>query len=176
MLGIKARISIGILSSTQSFVSFTIRSPFLTAFSQLSLSVGLLGLRLPTGGESWNTGLKFRLINGPTSLLSSAPGAVIPSFSAQLTFTVDRFFEAFVFDCFLGVVLGLDFGVVLGLDFGFVLGLAFGRDLGGIWSKGNKKSGMADVALFWGTGKCYMRSSCTTADTKNTTVSTDGRM
>lgn len=89
-------------------------------------------------------------------MLSSAPGAVIPSFSAQLTFffcsaltfTVDRFFEAFDFDCFLGVVLGLDFGVVLGLDFevvlGFVLGLALGlvlgRDLGGIWSKGNKKS------------------------------------
>ena len=93
-------------------------------------------------------------------MLSSAPGAVIPSFSAQLTFTVDRFFEAFDFDCFLGAVLGLDFafafavvlgvvlglvfGVVLGLDFGVVLGLALGlalgRDLGGIWSKGNKKS------------------------------------
>ena len=103
------------------------------------------------------------MINGPRSLLSSAPGAVIPSFSAQLTFTVDRFFEAFVFDCFLGVVLGFDFAVVLGLDFGVwgldlgvvlglafvvvlgldfgvVLGLALGRDLGGIWSKGNKKS------------------------------------
>ena len=62
-------------------------------------------------------------------MLSSAPGAVIPSFSAQLTFTVDRFFEAFVFDCFLGVVLGLDFAfafaVVLGLDFVVVLGLDF---------------------------------------------------
>ena len=60
-----------------------------------------------------------------------------------MTFTVDRFFEAFVFDCFLGVVLGLVFEVVLGLDFGVVLGLALGLalglDLGGIWSKGKKK-------------------------------------
>lgn len=85
---------------------------------------------------------------------------MIPSFSAQLTFTVDRF----VFDCFLGVVLGLDFafafavvlglafGIVLGLDFGVVLGLdlgvvlgldfgvVWGLVLGGIWLKGNKKS------------------------------------
>ena len=41
------------------------------------------------------------------------------------------------------VVLGLDFGVVLGLDFAFafvvVLGFTLGLDLGGIWSKGNKK-------------------------------------
>ena len=108
-----------------------------------------------TGGGTWNTAPRFRPINEPMSLPSSAPGAVIPSFSAQLTFTVDRFFEAFVFDCFLGVVLGLDFAVVLGLDFVVVLGLAFvvvlgldlgvvlglvlGRDLGGIWLKGNKK-------------------------------------
>ena len=143
MSGIKLRISIGILTSIQSFSCLTIRNPFLTAFSQLSLSVGSLGLSLPTGGGTWNTGLRFRLINGPRSW-----GAVIPSFSAQLTFTFDRF----VFDWFLGldfgVVLGLDFGVVLGLvfavvlglDFGVVLGLVLGRDLGGIWSKGNKKS------------------------------------
>ena len=65
---------------------------------------------------------------------------MIPSFSAQLTFTVDRFLEAFVFDCFLGVVLGLDFafafGVVLGFAFVVVFGFALGLDLGGIWSKG----------------------------------------
>ena len=76
---------------------------------------------------------------------------MIPSFSAQLTFTVDRFFEAFVlgldFAFAFVVVLGLDFGVVLGLDFGVVLGpalgvvlgLDLGFDLGGIWLKGNKK-------------------------------------
>ena len=50
---------------------------------------------------------------------------------------------ALVLDGFLRVVFGFALGVVLGLTFAFafavILGLVLWLDLGGIWSKGNKK-------------------------------------